>query len=198
MASGISLFSVLAAGLYALAGAMSLRAWLTPSGGSKRPNRGFWFVLAAFFAFLAVSRLFGIEAGLTAGLRSELKAQMLYRGRAEIQGIIASVVIVTASAIIAVWLWRRTRTPWRAIAPADRYRMAAEVACGAIVCLVMLRVVSLHMVDSVLYRGPHLNWVVDIGATLAVIVCSIGYTRANGRASQAAGRDKPANRRRQP
>ena len=44
----------------------------------------------------------------------------------------------------------------------------AGLACAAMILLILLRLVSLHMLDALLYRGPRLNWFADIGATLAV------------------------------
>ncbi len=196
MAPGMSLFSVLAVSLYLLAIGMSVRAALVARAKSGGRDSRFWLASALLFGLLIVSRLFGVEAALTENLRSELKALALYRGRAEIQGIVASVVVVTVAAVIALWIWLRTRTPWREVSVAGRYRMAAEVACGAMVCLVMLRVVSLHIVDSLLFRGPHLNWLVDVGATVAIIACSAGFSRALGDRSQAARSDEAAHRRR--
>lgn len=194
--SGISPFSALAVILYLAAAAVAAQAGLAARKGMRVQDSRFWIAAAALFLCLTASRVLGIEAGLTEDLRAELKQLMLYKDRYEVQGIIASVVIVVAAVFIALWLWRRTRTPWRKMELPARYRIAGEVACGAMACLVLLRLVSLHMIDSLLYRGPHLNWLVDVGATLAIIGLSRGYVRALRAPLQRTRQDKAPHRRR--
>jgi hypothetical protein len=40
-----------------------------------------------------------------------------------------------------------------------------------------LRLASLHAVDALLYSPVKLNWVIDLGASLVVMLSAIGYIR---------------------
>ncbi len=41
--------------------------------------------------------------------------------------------------------------------------------------LMMLRIISLHMIDRLLFGPLKLNWVFDIGSTLAVLAAALYY-----------------------
>lgn len=52
------------------------------------------------------------------------------------------------------------------------------VGCAAgMVFLLLLRILSLHSVDDVLYGPLKLNWVGDVGMSLAVLGCAIRYAK---------------------
>jgi hypothetical protein len=40
-----------------------------------------------------------------------------------------------------------------------------------------LRIASLHMIDALLYGPLKLNWVIDIGGSLVVLVAAIYYVQ---------------------
>ena len=56
-------------------------------------------------------------------------------------------------------------------------RLAGVLAAAAMVCLMALRIASLHMIDALLYGPSKLNWVIDIGVCLVVLVAAIYYVQ---------------------
>lgn len=133
-----------------------------------------WLVIAGFFALLAASRLYGIEEGLRQSLRLALLDEGSYDLRREYQRPLAAAVVVVGAAAGFALAYRIVTGPRgrRAMTIA-----VAKLATAAMAVLIGLRVVSLHMVDAVLYGPPKLNWLIDMGSSLAVLGAAVVFCR---------------------
>lgn len=212
MLSAAMLFRVGACVLYLVAVWCAARAARAAVRVAHHEERRWWTVIASLFGVLALSRGLGIEEAFRQALRSRIMAAGLYQHRWEYQSVLASAVIlcITGAAAVFYVRWTQRQSAWRGRRTVRAQRLAqvtglAQAASGAMVTLVLLRLVSIHAVDSLLYRGPHLNWLVDIGATLAVIGLGLTYHRSaaelegeRGMRSQRSGTDEAVDRRRKP
>lgn len=147
--------------------------------GARVPgwHTGVWLAVSVLFLALAVSRYFGLEESLRIWLRSGLQAEGVYDTRRDMQSVLASLAIVagTIGVTAGFALMLRSRVLQRA--GLSRIVAVAGLAGAAMVMLVVVRIVSLHMLDMLLYRGPRMNWIVDIGSTATVAVAAVRYWR---------------------
>ena len=175
MATGISHFSFAAAALYVLV-AMAAAAAASIATGRRQPvwNRNVWAALAVLFTGLVVLRFLGTEEILREALREGLRSDGSYAGRRWVQGVIASIAIavVALAGFAIVRRLSRSLKGRRNIATS-----AALVAGAAMVFLVVLRLISLHMIDAALYGPLKLNWIIDLGSSLVVAAGAIYYIR---------------------
>ncbi len=144
----------------------------------RRPSREkrFWLIALACFCMLAVMRIVGIEEGLRDLLRGVLVADGAYAERREIQGPIAAAAILVSFGILfaASGVWSVTRSRL------DVALKWARMGLTAMAMLIALRLISFHPVDALLYKGPHLNWLIDLGSSLVVALASLRYARLLG------------------
>ena len=165
LGSAIYLAVVLAC-LFALFAAMRWRG----SGGDARS----WLLSAVFFAAMAASRYFELEDVAQAQLRSLISQGGLYGSRWLLQ---APFVLLTLAggALIAGRMfarWRRARRSRTSLSV-----LAAQVGVAGYALLVLIRVISLHATDWVLYSGPiHPNWLIDGGLAALVGAAASYYT----------------------
>lgn len=127
-----------------------------------------------FFTTLLILRVFGIEDALREMLRDWMRDEGSYSGRREIQSMLIAGALPICGAV-GFWLaYRATRNlrGRRNIA-----LVAAIASSAAMVFLVMLRLVSLHAVDKALYGPLKLNWIVDTGSSIAVLIAAVIYVR---------------------
>jgi cell division protein FtsW (lipid II flippase) len=137
---------------------------------ARQPNRRgdaiHWLAAAAVFAGLIALRVSQAEERARGAAREWLRQTGSYAQRAEWQAPLA-LLIALAAVGGAVWFaraWRRERPFSRA-----RLVLASRFALLCLVPLFGLRLVSLHAVDQVLYRGPlRANWLAE-GAICAVV-----------------------------
>ncbi|WP_143736923.1 hypothetical protein [Erythrobacter tepidarius] len=130
-------------------------------------------LLALFFAVLIALRLLNVEDSLRNALRAALRAEDSYQERREIQGpIIATIVLLAGAGTLAL----HYRTMRYVRGRRNVARMAALWGAMAMLCLIGLRIISLHSVDALLYGAAKLNWIIDIGASLTVLGAAIYYT----------------------
>jgi hypothetical protein len=133
-----------------------------------------WTALALLFVAFAAMRAFAIEELLREELRLLLRAEGTYDDRRALQGPIFAVLFVTAAAIGGVWTFHISRTI------RGRRNIAAMIAIASgssLVFLLLLRIVSLHSVDLLLYGPLKLNWVIDLGASAIVLASGFMYWR---------------------
>lgn len=144
--------------------------------GRPGRERWIWAVAIACFAMLAVMRIFGIEEWLRDMLRSVLVQDGAYAERRDIQGPITAIAILGSFAVLFAMsgIWRRTKSRL------DVAMKWARLGLAAMAALVALRIISFHPVDTLLYKGPHLNWVIDLGASLAVALAAFRYAQLLG------------------
>ena len=169
------MLSLIACGFYMI---VAVYAWQAGRVARERKQRAWhgstWLLIAAFFVFLIVSRLLGLEELLRSELRGVLQAQELSEDRRSIQGPVIAVIIIAFAALgmLAVY--------WVAQRISGRRNIAVALAiggCGIMSATIVMRTVSLHALDQLLNGPLKLNWVGDIGASFAVLVAAIVYAR---------------------
>lgn len=131
-----------------------------------------WSALALLFVVLAAMRVFAIEELLREELRQLLRAEGTYDNRRAIQGPVFAALFITAAAIGGYWTFHTARTI------RGRRNVAAMlgIASGStLVFLLLLRIVSLHSVDQLIYGPLKLNWIIDLGASTIVLTAGLYY-----------------------
>lgn len=173
MQTGPSSLSLVAAVLY-LVVAFSCMIASTSAVSRHNPLASImpWVLIGLFFGAMAISRYFDIEDTLRNSMRGMLQADNAYEIRREYQRPMAAIVLVLGSAL-GFWLVYKI-----AKGVGSRRVLALRSAKMATICLftlVMLRIVSLHPVDGLLYGPLKLNWFIDVGASLAVLAAAFAY-----------------------
>lgn len=175
MGSSLSIFGLLAIALYAVVALCCMAACGTAATSGQPPwNRKTWAVLGLLFVLLIVLRGFGVEELVRDAMRDALRGGGNYAERRSAQGIIASVALAAVGAAGFWWLYKVTRNL------RGRRNIASVVALasgGLMVFLVLLRMISLHIIDRALYGPLKLNWIGDIGTSLVVLAAAIYYLR---------------------
>jgi hypothetical protein len=131
-----------------------------------------WMIIALMFVVFGVMRVLGVEDMLQADLRSALYVEQRYETRRAFQGPLFGVIFILAAAIAARLFYYIVK------GVKGRRNVATLVAAGctgAMIILAALRLVSLHSVDALLYGPLKINWIMDIGLSLAVIACAVQY-----------------------
>ena len=118
-------------------------------------------------------RLFSVEILLREELREFLKDSDFYERRRNLQVRLAGVL--SGVAIAAIWfVWRLFRVRWKS--QRDRWSGLALLAGLAMCALVILRMISWHTTDWLLYGPFKLNWVVDLGLASLIGFCAMRYS----------------------
>lgn len=173
MSGSLSVLSLVAAVFYAVVMLACLAAVNTASK-YRQPdwNRRAWMALALLFVVLIFLRGLGVEEWARDALRDLMRGSGNYDGRRALQSKVAAGVIVAVSALGAWWALRVARN----LRGRRNYITIAACTSGAaMVFLIVLRMISLHIIDRALYGPLKLNWVVDIGSSAAVLGCAIAY-----------------------
>jgi len=170
-----STFSLIAACLY---GAVVASCLLALGSAVMRRQTSWhvlgWSAIAVLFVALGVMRLFAFEDLLREALRTVVRNQGAYDNRREFQGPVFAALFIAAAFFGGFWFYRTSRTV------GGRRNVATMIAIGcafALAFLVMLRIVSLHSVDQLLYGALKLNWIIDIGSSIVVLACGVYYWR---------------------
>ncbi|MFC3100240.1 hypothetical protein [Altererythrobacter lauratis] len=165
--------TILAAILYVLVAACALFA--AHNAGRLHMgavDRRVWLVVAAAFGIFVVLRLAGVEEILRDHMRDMLRSGGVYDERRDIQKPLAALAFVVVGAMgwLALRSWPGTRS---------RSRICIWIACWAtagFAPLYTLRILSLHAVDVLLYRGPvRLNWVLDGALSVLAGGAAVAY-----------------------
>lgn len=183
MHKSTELLGLVAAGFYIVTAVLALRAARSAQSAQAVPgwHRMVWLIGCVLFVACAVSRLFGIEEALRQLLRGELRDEHLYAERREYQAAIASGIIIAAGIASVVGAAKLFRSGVLRSSGLSRIALMAGLACAGMALLIVVRVVSLHMLDVLLYRGPRLNWIIDIGATVMTGALAWLYAAQAGR-----------------
>ncbi|WP_421883296.1 hypothetical protein [Novosphingobium sp.] len=183
MHKSTELLGLVAAAFYIVTAILALRAAGAAQAGRGAPrwHRTVWIVAIALFVGCAASRLLGIEEGARQLLRGELRDEHIYAERREYQAAIASGIIIAAGIASVVGAAKLIRSGVLRSSGLSRIALMAGLACAGMALLIVVRVVSLHMLDVLLYRGPRLNWIIDIGATVMTGALAWLYTARAGR-----------------
>lgn len=139
-----------------------------------------WTGIALLFLVMAVLRVVSAEDLLREELRDLLRGAGAYEDRRKVQGPIVALILLIGAFVSGLWVFNVTRKI------RGRRNIATAIAIGGaclLLTLYLLRIVSLHALDALLYGPLKFNWVIDIGATAVVLACSIYYRRVvTGRA----------------
>lgn len=109
--------------------------------------RAFWLALAAMLVVLAFSRMFDLGPWLTDRGRDIAEAQGWYDERRRLQSrAVQAIVLMGGFGVLAGVMWF-----FRA---AYREHPIAFIASVYLLSFVLVRAISLHQVDSVLYNHP--------------------------------------------
>lgn len=175
MLAGLTYPSLIATGAYGL---VMLAAAAAVRAGQRTGQPGAevrsWMLVIACFAVFAALRLGAVEDVVRQFLRDVMLAQGSYEERRDLQRmLLAGLVAVGSPALFAMgfYLFRRSRRP-RALAVS-----AALCACAAMVVLIVMRTVSYHGLDALLFGPLKLAWVGDVGISAAVAAAAVFYVR---------------------
>jgi hypothetical protein len=173
MQTGPSSLSLAASALYILV-ALSCLVAGTSAAARRQPFTVLaqWGLIAVLFLAMAFARCFDIEHALRQDMRGVLMADGAYEMRREYQRPAAALVVVLSSAL-AFWLVYKI-----AQGIGKRRVLAvcvARMAALSLVTLVVLRIVSLHPVDGLLYGPLKLNWIIDIGASMVIMAAAVYF-----------------------
>ncbi|MGH9133653.1 MAG: hypothetical protein ACRDZZ_06930 [Ilumatobacteraceae bacterium] len=170
---------------YGIAAAASLHAGLRERRRqSLAPGRdlwpAFWYLTAALLAVMAVGRAADIGGLVSEFGRREARAEGWYEVRREYQA--AAVASVTA-----VWLIAVVVAIWRVPERRRRYLPVALVMF-TLVCFAGVRIISLHHVDTLLYRrgvgGVRFVAIVELTGIALAILATYWYPFARNGVSR--------------
>ena len=141
----------------------------TPAGCSNCAFwPAFWLLTAGVFAIMAVGRATDLSDLITRLGRDQAYACGWYEHRRRIQA--AAIVVVGAAWIVTVAV-----AVWRVPARRRRY-LPAFIAQFTLVCFVGVRMVSLHQVDSLMYRREIARAQVGTLVELALLAIAVALT----------------------
>jgi len=150
------------AGAIAYAGTAALALWARSrtTSASRR-----WSLIAALFLALAVWRLSAGEMRLQGDLRDWMRASGFYEQRHNYQALLTLAIIAGAGlALYRVFF----------VGGFSRPTLALNAALG-LMLFSLLRLISLHQFDSLLFRlGPiHINYLIDLGLTATAAILAL-------------------------
>ena len=175
MTSTPSIPSLVAASIYVVAILACIYAAAVASRSRQGPvHIRTWVGVCLVFSVLALSRFLGIEQAATEFLREYMRDSGLYDVRRSWQAPVVAIVTMIAGALGLVLVHRFVE---RQHGRRNHARSVALIASCVMAVLVALRLASFHAVDSVLFGPLKLNWVIDLGATIAVIAAAGYYAR---------------------
>lgn len=126
----------------------------------------FWKCIALILLALAFYRFFNLEHIISDIARQEAKTEQLYNNRRMPQAILVSIMLLCG--LTCQFIIIRLR-----ISLVKRFALSVLLLLAA---LHMLRLISLHMVDSVLYAsllGVRINWVLEVLLLLALVIAAL-------------------------
>ncbi len=173
MLGGTSAFSLVAAMLYVIvASAAMLAVSRAMIQRQVKWHRWVWMAVFATFMVLALLRVLNVEDWLRNDLRTAFYDKNMYENRRIVQAPLTAVLLLVSAALPAGLLYGVAKgvNGRRNVAA-----LGALVATGGMIFLYVLRLVSLHSVDALLYGPFKLNWLIDIGLSLAALACALRY-----------------------
>ncbi len=173
MFSGQSIFGIAATGLYGLVLIACCGAAAAAVNHRRRGSHlAVWAIIALLFAGLVVMRALNLEEVIRQDLRFGLRAEGSYEARREFQRPLVAGVLLLASPVMCYLVYKI------AAHRASRRQVAVSIAALAatgMVGLVVIRIISLHQVDALLYGPLKLNWFGDIGGSITVLAAALAY-----------------------
>lgn len=166
---GLRIAGYFAAALVAIvAGERERRSALTAGGGSWQ---SFWFLGAALLAFMGLAQVVDLGGIISDAGRDQARSRDWYGIRRSYQAVAVGVVALTWGVGVLVSIWR---------VPERRRRyLPAAVLIFTLVCFGAIRVVSLHQIDTLLYRrsidGVRMVAVVELALQAAIAASTVWF-----------------------
>lgn len=180
MAGTHPVLALVACGLYL---GVAVSCGFAARNAMSHGSRKFWILSGVFFVGLAVLRGTGIENAITDALREQLYLENAYENRREFQRPLSAAAFVLICA--ALYLFYLKRPAPRAGARGWA-RFWAMIGITVMFGVILMRLISFHELDRLLYGPVRMNWVLDIGSALLVAASAVIFGRH---------RDKDAPRR---
>jgi hypothetical protein len=127
----------------------------------------FWLLTGAIYASMALVLTFDLVSTLGGIGREYARADEWYESRRPLQVAVVTIIGVTWLSIIVVGIWR---------VPERRRRyLPSALLCTTFVCFAIIRVVSLHQIDTIVHRtsvaGVPVGTIAElVGVVLAVML----------------------------
>jgi uncharacterized membrane protein len=133
-----------------------------------------WLMIGLIFALLFLSRAFDVEESVRNALRDTMRADGLYPERRMFQRrlVVGSIILGTLIISGLIYRFRRLLKGGRELALGVAI-LATATMCG----LIVLRMISLHQIDALLFGPFKINWIIDVGTSLFVTVSAGYYVR---------------------
>lgn len=148
----------------------AVAAWRLYAGGARKTSVAFWLVLTLVMATMGLSRMVDLGPLLTDHGRDFARDYGWYEDRRSIQRTAVEVVIISgavAAFIAAAWL---------AFAAAPEHPLGA-LAVVYLATFVIVRAISLHQVDQLLYNHPiegfRINALLELAGIAAVCLAAV-------------------------
>jgi hypothetical protein len=132
----------------------------------------FWASIGTFFLVLSVARILGVEEQARDFLRDWISASGLRENRRFFQGLAVS---LTIPIFVLMGLYARFHLARLLHSRRNVAVATACLGCGIMLLLILLRLISLHALDRLLFGAPKLNWIFDVGAALLVAAAALYY-----------------------
>jgi len=129
---------------------------------------GIWWLLAASMLLLGINKQANLVGRLTTQGRLLAWAGNWYQARMGVQGVLVGLVSLLTVGLLAVLLWR--------LRPLTTMQKTAVVGVVYLLGFALLRAVSLHAIDTFLFRpvaGIYPNWVLELGGIALVVVAAL-------------------------
>lgn len=168
-----SLLSQIAASAYVLVGIMCFCA----SAAAMRFPRSAWHwrawaLVGVIFLLFALMRFFSVEEVLRDELRSSLHAQSSYGERGNVQrAFLAGFLVICSFPIIYFIISKEKNLKFLGSATIN----LAVLSCSLMIILMIIRTISWHDIDKILYGPLKINWFLDLGLTCATLCFAVIY-----------------------
>jgi hypothetical protein len=132
----------------------------------------FWFLTSALFGSMAIAHAGGLGGAVAEYARSGAYADGWYESRRPIQVVVVGAVALIWAVVTLLALWR--------IPERRRRYLPMTIATTTLMCFPVIRLVSLHHVDTLLYRrsieGLGIGVIIEFGL-LAIVALAAGSAR---------------------
>ncbi|MCK0127199.1 hypothetical protein [Erythrobacter sp. F6033] len=175
MPAGPTWLGLFAAGVYAVVIAAVIFAAISAITFKQRTaDILVWLGIALMFVALIGLRIFDVENLVRDELRTIIIGDGLYDDRRDYQRWIAAIVLLLSSLVGIFAFVKRMRGNH------GRRELTITIgigACAAMVLLIVLRLISLHSIDALLYGPVKLNWIGDLGLSVLVAASALYYVK---------------------
>lgn len=173
MQSVPSALSLVAVGLYMAVAGGTLMAWSRAFQQRQAAwHSQAWVAISLMFLVFGLMRVLGVEDMLQSDLRSTFEIEQRYEERRALQGPLVALIFIVAAALGAGLFYYIAK----GVKGRRNIITVVAVGCtGGMIVLALLRLISLHSVDALLYGPLKINWIADLGLTLAVLGCAVRY-----------------------